>query len=104
VTAQLKHIEKALDDLKAQDIVILSLEGKASFADYMVIATGTSGRHTASLSDSVVETIKKHQHRSPHVEGKHAGEWVCVDDGDIVIHIFQPDTRKLYNLEKLWSF
>lgn len=104
MTAQLKHIEKALDDLKGQDIVIIPLEGKASFADYMVIATGTSARHAASLSDSVVDTIKRHQNRAPHVEGKHTGEWVCVDDGDIVVHIFQPGTRRLYNLEKLWSF
>jgi ribosome-associated protein len=96
-------IEVALDDLKAQDITVIDLHGKASFADYMVVATGTSSRHTASLGDNVAASLKKEGFRVYGMEGQQAGEWVCVDAGDIVVHIFQPDFRKLYNLEKLWS-
>jgi ribosome-associated protein len=104
VETLLKHIEVALDDLKAEELAIVPLAGKATFADYLVIASGTSARHTASLADNVIKDLKKHGHTVYGVEGQQAGEWVCVDAGDVVVHIFQPHIRRLYNLEKLWSF
>lgn len=104
VETLLKRIENALDDLKAEELAIVPLEGKASFADYLVIASGTSARHTASLADNVIKELKAHGHTIYGVEGQQQGEWVCVDCGDIVVHVFQPHIRRLYNLEKLWSF
>ncbi|MFZ2586809.1 MAG: ribosome silencing factor, partial [Alphaproteobacteria bacterium] len=96
--------EAALDDLKAADIVYINLDGKASFADGMLVATATSSRHAASLADTVEEALCKHKFPILSIQGKNGGDWVLVDAGDIVVHIFQPDARKLYNLEKLWSF
>lgn len=100
----LNLIQNALDDLKAQDISIIPLAGKASFADYLVVATGTSGRHVASLADTVAKAMAKKGLSAPAIEGKHGGEWVCIDATDVVVHIFQPAARQLYQLEKLWSF
>ncbi len=97
-------LTEALDALKAQDIVLIPLEGKASFADWMVIATGTSSRHLASLADHAAETLAAYNVRLQGREGDGSSDWVCVDAGDIVIHLFLPDARNVYNLEKLWSF
>lgn len=104
VATLLKHAEDALDALKAEELAIVPLQGKATFADYLVIASGTSARHVASLADSVIKDLKEQGHKIYGVEGQQTGEWVCVDAGDVVVHIFQPHIRKLYNLEKLWSF
>ena len=104
VETLLKHVENALDALKADELAIVPLAGKASFADYLVIASGTSARHVASLADNVMTSLKEQGHKVYGVQGQDAGEWVCVDCGDIVVHIFQPHIRRLYNLEKLWSF
>jgi ribosome-associated protein len=100
----LKVIETALDDLKAQDISVINLSGKASFADYLVIATGTSARHVASLADNVAKNVLKHGFGVAKTEGDAGSEWVCLDVGDIVVHVFTPASRQLYQLEKLWSF
>lgn len=94
----------ALDSLKAEDLVLIPLEGKASFADWMLIATGTSSRHLASLADQAAETLAAHNISLLGREGDGSADWVCVDAGDIVIHLFLPHTRSAYNLEKLWSF
>ena len=94
----------ALDSLKAQDIKTISLEGKASFADWMIIATGTSSRHLASLADHAAETLAAHGTMLLGREGDGSSDWVCVDAGDVVIHLFLPEARNVYNLEKLWSF
>lgn len=96
--------EKALDSLKAEDIVCVDLNGKASFADLLLVATATSGRHAASLADTVEDALVKAGIPILSIQGKHEGEWVLVDAGDVVVHIFQGEFRKLYNLEKLWSF
>lgn len=100
----LKLIESALDNHKAQDITIISLAGKASFADYMDIATGTSSRHVASMADEVANVLKPNLSYAVKIEGQQAAEWVCVDAGDVIIHLFQPIARQMYNLDKLWSF
>lgn len=103
--ANLRHtIETALDDLKAVDVVVISLEGKSTMADYLIVAGGTSTRHTASLALNVEKAMKDAGFRVYGLEGKTSGEWVCLDAGDIVVHIFDAETRRLYNLEKLWSF
>lgn len=104
-TAEARQLaEKALDALKGQDIVLINLEGKATFADCMLVATATSSRHAASLASNVEEALGKGGFHINSVQGQRAGEWVLVDAGDLIVHIFQPEFRRLYNLEKLWSF
>ena len=94
----------ALDNLKAIDLVCLDLTDKASFADTMVIATGTSSRHLASLADAVTTALNRKGRPAQGVEGKNGSDWVCVDAGGLVIHLFTPLAREHYRLEKLWSF
>lgn len=97
-------IINVLEDYKAQDIVIIPLKGRATFADALVIASGTSSRHVSSMADAIDGALREHHHAPLGMEGQEAAEWVCVDAGDIVVHLFQPDARQHYNLEKLWSF
>ena len=93
----------SLDRNKAENIVSVDLTGKSDFADRMVIASGTSQRHVGSLADHVVEALKKAGYERLSVEGKEVCDWVLVDAGDVVVHIFRPETRSYYNLEKMWS-
>jgi ribosome-associated protein len=94
----------ALDDLKALDLVCLDLTQKASFADFMIIASGTSSRHLTALANAVTTALAKNGQRPQGVEGKSGTDWVCVDAGALVIHLFTPLAREHYRLEKLWSF
>lgn len=96
-------IERVLDDHKANDITAIDLTGKADFADSMVIASGTSQRHVASLADHVIHALKDAGFEHVPAEGQEAGEWVLVDAGDVIVHIFHPEARSRYNLEKMWS-
>ncbi|MBV8939363.1 MAG: ribosome silencing factor [Alphaproteobacteria bacterium] len=96
-------IVRTLDDRKAEDILNINLTGKADFADRMIICSGTSARHVASLADYVVAALKALGLSQTTVEGKDACDWVLVDAGDIVVHIFRPEIRRHYNLEKMWS-
>jgi len=98
-----KLIEQSLDDDKAEEIVSIDLSGKSSFADVMVVASGRSQRHIASIADHLEHKLKSLGLRHVMVEGKEVSDWVLVDAGDIVIHIFKPEVRSLYNLEKMWS-
>jgi ribosome-associated protein len=99
-----KHlIEALLDDNKAEDIVTLDLEGKTSIADYMIIATGLSGRHVHTLADKVAAFLKEAELYHIPPEGTESCDWVVVDAGDIVVHLFREEVRELYNLEKMWS-
>ncbi len=98
-----KLIHQALDKNKAEDIVIIPLAGKSDFADSMVVASGTSARHAAALASHVVQALKKSGYESVPTEGEETGEWVLVDAGDVIVHIFRPDVRRYYNLEKMWS-
>ncbi len=98
-----KRILSSLDSHKAEDIVSLNLEGKSDFADRMIIANGTSLRHVGALADHVVEVLENAGCKSVRVEGKEGCEWVLVDAGDIVVHLFKPEVRSYYNLEKMWS-
>ena len=92
-----------LDINKAQDIVTIDLKEKSSMADYMIIASGTSSRHIQSLSEQVLEKLKNNGVKDSKIEGKESGEWKLVDGIDLIVHIFHPEKRKFYELEKIWS-
>ena len=92
-----------LDINKAQDIISIDLRDKSSMADYMIIASGTSSRHIQSLSEQVLEKLKDNGIKDSKIEGKESGEWKLVDGIDLIVHIFHPEKRKFYELEKIWS-
>ena len=92
-----------LDLNKAEDIVTIDLKGKSSMADYMIIASGTSSRHLQSLSEQVLQKLKDNGIKNSKIEGKESSEWKLVDGIDLIVHIFHPDKRKFYELEKIWS-
>lgn len=92
----------ALDDDKAEDITIIDLRGKSSMADHMVVASGLSQRHVGALAQHLTEKLKK-QGLSVATEGERACDWVLIDAGDIVVHLFRPEVRAFYNLEKMWG-
>jgi ribosome-associated protein len=94
---------KTLDINKAQDIVSIDLKDKSSMADYMIIASGTSSRHIQSLSEQVLEKLKNNGLKNSKIEGKESNEWKLVDGIDLIVHIFHPEKRKFYELEKIWS-
>ena len=96
-------IIKKLDSNKALDIVSIDLEGKSSIADYMIIASGTSSRHIQALSEQVYEELKSCGVLNCKIEGKDSNDWKLVDGIDLIVHIFNPEKRKFYELEKMWS-
>ena len=96
-------IINTLDRNKASNIVTINLEGKTSIADYMIIASGTSSRHIQSLSEQVLEEFKKNGVKESKIEGKNSSDWKLVDGIDLIVHIFNPEKRKFYELEKIWS-
>ena len=98
-----KIIIKTLDSNKALDIVSIDLKDKSSIADYMIVASGTSSRHIQSLSEQVLEKFKTHGVKESKIEGKDSSEWKLVDGIDLIVHIFHPEKRKFYELEKIWS-
>ena len=93
-----------LDDDQAQEIVTIPLEGKSSIADHMVIASGRSTRQVASMAQKLAEEIKKAGFGHARIEGLPAADWVLIDAGDVVIHLFRPEVRSFYNLERMWAF
>ena len=102
--SELKQIiVKTLDTNKAQNIVSIDLKDKSSMADYMIIASGTSSRHIQSLSEQVLEKLKDNGLNDSKIEGKDSNEWKLVDGIDLIVHIFHPEKRKFYELEKMWS-
>ena len=96
-------IINTLDINKAKDIVSIDLKDKSSVADYMIIASGTSSRHIQSLSEQVLEKLKNNGLKNSKIEGKESNEWKLVDGIDLIVHIFHPEKRKFYELEKIWS-
>ena len=96
-------IISTLDTNKAQDIISIDLKDKSSMADYMIIASGTSSRHIQSLSEQVLDKFKDKGIKNSKIEGKESSEWKLVDGIDIIVHIFHPEKRKFYELEKMWS-
>lgn len=97
-------IVESLKEDKAEDVKIIGLDGKTDFAYYMIIATGRSSRHVISLADKLADKLIKEGIRGINIEGKAQGDWVLIDAFDIVIHIFRPEVREMYNLEKIWEF
>ena len=92
-----------LDFNKAFDIILIDLKNKSSMADYMIIASGTSSRHIQALSEQVLEKLKDNGIKNSRIEGKESSDWKLVDGIDLIIHIFNPEKRKFYELEKIWS-
>ena len=102
--AEIKNtIEKILDNNKAQNIATINLKNKSYIADFMVIASGTSSRHLQALSEILVTELKKLGLDNCRMEGKDSNDWKLVDAYDVIVHIFHPDKREFYNLEKMWS-
>lgn len=99
----LARIVSSLDDDKAEDIVQIDLRGKTTIADYMVIASGRSTRQVSAMSEKLVERLKQDFGRVARVEGKDAGDWVLIDAGDVIVHVFRPEVREFYQLEKMWQ-
>jgi ribosome silencing factor RsfS/YbeB/iojap len=95
-------LEQTLSDHKAEDIVAIDLAGKSSMADFMLVASGRSNRQVAALSDNLVEVLKANDRRVS-VEGKAHGDWVLVDAGEVIVHLFRPEVRTFYQLEKMWQ-
>jgi ribosome-associated protein len=93
----------ALDDLKAEDVAVIDLAGKTSIADWMVIASGRSTTQVGALADRVVRALKDMGAPTPAVEGLPACDWVLIDAGDVIVHLFRPEVRAFYNLEKMWG-
>jgi ribosome-associated protein len=92
-----------LDDAKAEDVTSIDLRGKTSLADMMVIATGRSDRHVGAIAERVVSALRDAGHGAPRIEGLPHCDWVLVDANDVIIHVFRPEVRQFYNLEKMWS-
>ncbi len=98
-----KNIEKILDNNKAKNITSINLKNKSYIADYMIIASGTSSRHLQALSEILVIELKKIGLDECRIEGRNSNDWKLVDANDIIIHIFHPEKREFYDLEKMWS-
>ena len=98
-----KEIESILNDNKAMDIQSINLKDKTSIADFMIVASGNSSRHIQALSEKLVDELKKKGISNCRLEGKNSNDWKLIDAIDIIIHIFHPEKRKFYNLEKMWS-
>ncbi|MGQ0672679.1 MAG: ribosome silencing factor [Hyphomicrobium sp.] len=102
-TALLADIVHWLDEAKAEKIVSIDLEGKTSLGDYMVVASGRTDRHVGAIADQIRKKIKDAGWSHVRVEGMEACDWVLIDTGDIIVHVFRPEVREFYNLEKMWS-
>lgn len=98
----LEIITQTLDENKAEDVVVIDLRGKTSIANQMVVASGTSQRHVASLAEKVQENLKAAGFKST-VEGEEKGDWVLIDAFDVIVHIFKPEVREFYSIEKMWQ-
>ena len=98
-----KEIENILNDNKAMEIKSINLKGKTSIADFMIVASGNSSRHIQALSEILVDGLKKKGISYCRLEGRNSSDWKLIDTIDIIVHIFHPEKRKFYNLEKMWS-
>ena len=98
-----KEIEIILNDNKAVEIISINLKDKSSMADFMIIASGNSSRHMQALSEKLLDELKKKGISNCHIEGRNSNDWKLIDAIDIIIHIFHPEKRKFYDLERMWS-
>lgn len=102
-TALVDRVVHWLDDAKAEDVVVIDLKGKTSIGDFMLIATGRSDRHVNAVAEQLHQNLKEAGCERVRVEGQPQCDWVLIDTGDIIVHVFQPDIRSFYNLEKMWT-
>ena len=100
--ALLQRILASLDDDKAEDVVSIDLKGRSDVADYMVICSGRSSRQVGAIAQKLVDRLKDDLGRKSRIEGKDQGDWVLIDTGDVVVHVFRPEVREFYQLEKMW--
>ena len=99
----LNYIIKSLSENKAEDIATIDLRGRTSIGDFMIVASGRSTRQVSSISQKLVDILKTDLGRLSKVEGKDAGDWVLIDTGDIIVHVFRPEVREFYQIEKMWA-
>jgi len=92
-----------LDDMKAEDTITIDLRGKSSITDYMVVTTGRVNRHVGAIAENVAKGLKESGIEAPHIEGLANCDWVLIDSGDVIVHVFRPEVREFYNLEKMWD-
>jgi ribosome-associated protein len=92
-----------LEDMKAEETITIDLRGKSSISDYMIVTTGRANRHVGAIAENVARSLKEHGISSPHVEGLPNCDWVLIDSGDVIVHVFRPEVREFYNLEKMWT-
>ena len=95
---------RSLDDDKAVDVVTIPLQGKSNIADHMVIASGRSSRQVASMATKLAQKLKQEYHRIVRIEGLPTADWVLIDADDVIVHLFRPEVRTFYNLERMWAF
>ena len=101
--ALLERILASLDDDKAEDVIPIDLRGRSDMADYMVICSGRSSRQVGAIAEKLVDRLKQETGRTAKVEGKETGDWVLIDAGDVIVHVFRPEVREFYQIEKMWQ-
>ena len=99
----LNLILSRLDDMKAEETVTIDLRGKSAFSDYMIITSGRANRHVGAIAENVSKALKETGIKTIHVEGLPNADWVLIDSGDVIVHVFRPEVREFYNLERLWT-
>jgi ribosome-associated protein len=99
----LKLILSRLDDMKAEETITIDLRGKSAFSDYMIVTCGRANRHVGAIAENVTKALKETGIRNIHVEGMPNCDWVLIDSGDVIVHVFRPEVREFYNIERLWT-
>jgi len=99
----LNLILSRLDDMKAEETVTIDLRGKSSITDYMIVTSGRANRHVGAIAENVAKGLKESGAPAPHIEGLPNCDWVLIDSGDVIVHVFRPEVREFYNLEKMWD-
>ena len=102
-TKMIDIVLQSLDDAKAEQTVAIDIAGKSSLADFMVVTSGRSNRHVSAVADQVMKAMRDNGFSKPRVEGLPHADWVLVDGGDVIVHIFRPEVREFYNIEKMWQ-
>ncbi|MCB5203532.1 ribosome silencing factor [Neorhizobium sp. T786] len=99
----LELVLASLEDSKAEDIVTIDIAGKSALGDYMIVVSGRSNRHVTAIAEHLISDVKEDGLGTPRVEGLETGDWVLIDTGDVIIHVFRPEVREFYNIEKMWA-
>jgi ribosome-associated protein len=99
----LNMILSRLDDMKAEETVTIDLRGKSAFSDYMIVTSGRANRHVGAIAENVAKSLKENGIKKLHIEGLPNCDWVLIDSGDVIVHVFRPEVREFYNLERLWT-